>query len=192
MFVSQRHAREIEWGRAPMKKILAICLMTLGAVWMVYNHLPGLVADMRTNDWVPAFDLKVEKAKCTVHWYILSTCEITYNDPRRPSAKAASVDQLVYGSWGNGRFLLLRSASHPEIVSTTLGVRDLNARIVTMVLWIVVMLAMGLAVVRALLFQNTTARVATAPLAPLPSSMAPMARPAVMGRTEFGRRSPRA
>lgn len=174
-----------------MKKILGAFLVTIGAVWMVYNHLPGLVADVRTNDWVPALDLKVEKANCTVHWFILSTCEITYSDPRKPSAKVASVDQLVYGSWGNDRFMLLRSAGHPEIVSTTLGVRDLNARIVTMVVWIVVFLAMGLAIARAFLLQSATERLETAPVAPLPPSRAPTARPIVAGRTEFGRRSPR-
>lgn len=175
-----------------MKKIFAAFLVTIGAVWMVYNHLPGLVADMGTNDWEPALDLKVEKAKCTVHWYVLSTCEVTYSDLRQPSAKAASIDQLVYGSWGNDRFMLLRSAGHPEIVSTTLGVRDLNARIVTMVLWIVAILAMGLAFVRGLLLQNSPTPAEAAPVAPLPSSMMPIARPAVTGRTEFGRRSPRA
>ena len=74
---------------------LLVCLgVMLFAAAMLYLEAPGLMRDvqLRNATLVPARDLKVEEAKCTTHWWLVSNCSIKYVAPQ---ARTPEFDQLL-------------------------------------------------------------------------------------------------
>ena len=172
-----------------MKYILPVFAAILGVVIVFYNYLPNLIADHRTDDWIPALDLKVQSANCDVIGPFLSLCRIDYANRAQPSGETRAVKHFVYGRWGwlsNEQFMLLRSASRPEIVSTTLGVRDLNARWATIAAWMAAMLLLVVAGVRAIAAEDRphsgSPAVAPPPQTDTPPPPAPGAPGSVFGK----------
>ncbi len=167
-----------------------LALLTLAAtVWVLYTNIPHLANDMVINDWVAAPSLKIEEAKCTVYTFVVSTCDITYSDRQNPGAKPASLAYLVYGSWGDESFGLWRSASRPEIVSTSFAIRDLNARILMMVLWIAIVLTLCFVIVQSFFWGGGVAEHADPSEVVAAQPVRTTGQVPTGTRTEFGRRS---
>ena len=90
----------------PLMMLMAACLF--GFVTL-YIEGPGLMRDfaLRNARLVPAPDLKVEEARCTSHWWILSNCSIKYSSPQAPATY--SIYFSVFGTLGGERFQLMRA-----------------------------------------------------------------------------------
>ena len=108
----------------PLMMLLAAC--AFGFVTL-YIEGPGLVRDLalRNAKLVPAPDLKVEEARCTSHWWILSNCSIKYSAPQAPAKY--SINFSVFGTLGGEHFQLMRAPDNR--VTTDIGMTKLVNRL---------------------------------------------------------------
>jgi hypothetical protein len=79
---------------------------------------------LRNARLVPAPDLKVEEARCTSHWWIVSNCSIKYSAPQ--VADKRSIYFSVFGTLGGERFQLMRAPDNR--VTTDIGMAKLVNR----------------------------------------------------------------
>jgi hypothetical protein len=108
---------------------LLVCLgVMLFAAAMLYLEAPGLMRDvqLRNATLVPARDLKVEEAKCTTHWWLVSNCSIKYVAPQARTRE--SINFSVFGTLGGERFQLMRTPDN-RAVTTDIGIAKLTNRI---------------------------------------------------------------
>jgi hypothetical protein len=103
--------------------LLAACVF---GVVTLYIEGPGLMRDfaLRNARLVPAPDLKVEEARCTSHWWILSNCSIKYSASQAPAKY--SINFSVFGTLGGERFQLMRAPDNR--VTTDIGMAKLVNR----------------------------------------------------------------
>ena len=83
---------------------------------------------LRNAKLVPAPDLKVEEARCTSHWWILSNCSIRYTSPQTPTNY--SIYFSVFGTLGGERFQLMRAPDNR--VTTDIAMAKLVNRFTSM------------------------------------------------------------
>jgi hypothetical protein len=107
----------------PLMMLLAACVF---GVVTLYIEGPGLMRDfaLRNARLVPAPDLKVEEARCTSHWWILSNCSIKYSASQAPAKY--SINFSVFGTLGGERFQLMRAPDNR--VTTDIGMAKLVNR----------------------------------------------------------------
>lgn len=124
------------------RPLIALILMAVFAISTLYIEGPGLRRDfeLRNAKLVPAHDLKVEEARCTSHWWILSNCSIKYSAPQT-QAKQFSLNFSVFGALGGERFQLLRAPDNR--VTTDLGMAKLANRFTSMVVVTCLFAVMG-------------------------------------------------
>jgi len=122
-----------------IRPILAFLLFAAIGVSILYIEGPAIWHDMRVSKaaLVPARDLKVEEAKCTAHWWIVSSCSISY---RAPQMNKQSLRFTVLGTLGGERFQLMRAPDN--YVTTDIGVDKLMNRIIMAILFGLTMFAM--------------------------------------------------
>jgi hypothetical protein len=113
------------------RAVLVCIAAVFFAGFTVYYEGPGLMRDvqLRNATLVPARDLKVEEAKCTSHWWILSNCRVSYRAPQ--ARERASVHFSVLGTLGGERFQLMRSPDN-RAVTTDIAIAKLTNRMTTM------------------------------------------------------------
>jgi hypothetical protein len=120
-----------------MKKHLAVAAF-VGIIGFVVAHFaPGVLQDYRIrNSVVPALDLQIEKAKCTTHWFIATTCSVSYR-PRgaQPGAPTQSVGSFMIGRAGADRVMLMRSP-RDGAVTTDVNIADLTKRTMALALFL--------------------------------------------------------
>ncbi len=124
-------------------RALLVCIAALFfAAVTVYVEGPGLMRDVQLRNvaLVPARDLKVEEAKCTSHWWILSNCTISYTAPR--ARERESVRFSVFGTLGGERFQLMRAPDN-RTVTTDIAVAKLTNRVTTMAVLLAGFAAIG-------------------------------------------------
>jgi hypothetical protein len=104
----------------------ALILVSVFAISTLYIEGPGLMRDfaLRNARLVPAPDLKVEEARCTSHWWIMSNCSIRYSAPQTQAKW--SIYFSVFGTLGGERFQLLRAPDNR--VTTDIGMAKLVNR----------------------------------------------------------------
>jgi hypothetical protein len=107
--------------------LVRLILVSLFAIATLYIEGPGLMRDfeLRNARLVPAYDLKVEEAKCTSHWWIVSNCSISYSAPQAREKKY-SIFFSVFGTLGGERFQLMRAPDNR--VTTDIGIAKLVNR----------------------------------------------------------------
>jgi hypothetical protein len=107
----------------PLLMLMAACLFGFATL---YIEGPGLMRDfaLRNARLVPAHDLKVEEARCTSHWWIVSNCSIKYSAPQAPAKY--SIYFSVFGTLGGERFQLMRAPDNR--VTTDIGMTKLVNR----------------------------------------------------------------
>jgi hypothetical protein len=115
-----------------VRSLFALILMSVFAISTVYIEGPGLKRDfeLRNAQLVPAHDLKVEEARCTAHWWILSNCSIKYTAPQT-QAKQFSLYFSVFGTLGGERVQLLRAPDNR--VTTDVAMAKLVNRFTSMI-----------------------------------------------------------
>jgi hypothetical protein len=114
-------------------RALLVCIAALFfAAVTVYVEGPGLMRDfgLRNAALVPAPDLRVEEARCTSHWWVLSNCTISYRAPQ--AQQRYSLSFSVLGTIGGERFQLMRSPDN-RTVTTDIAVAKLTNRVTAMV-----------------------------------------------------------
>ena len=120
-----------------MKKHLAVAAI-VGILGFVIAHFaPGVLQDYRIrHSVVPALDLKIEKAKCTTHWFVATTCSVSYR-PRGAQAIAPtqSVGSLMIGRAGADRVMLMRSP-RDGAVTTDVNIADLTKRTTALLIFL--------------------------------------------------------
>lgn len=135
-----------------LKAILAALGLSVLFGFMVYWHLPNLWTDLRTSDWQPAFGLKLDEAKCTRYYFVVSTCSIKYSDPAKPEQRQKSLSYLTFGGWGGERALLVQSANNPDRVSIAIATKALIGRTLAMLALAMIPLLLMVAVFAKRLF----------------------------------------
>jgi hypothetical protein len=92
------------------RPLVTLILMCLFAIATFRVEGPGLVRDfeLRNANLVPAYDLKIEEAKCRSHWWIVSNCSISYTAPQTREKKY-SLSFSVFGTLGGERVQLMRA-----------------------------------------------------------------------------------
>jgi len=125
-----------------VRAFLACIAAFFFAAVTVYLEGPGLMRDvqLRNATLVPAYDLKVEEARCTSHWWILSNCTIKYTEPR--ARERESIHFSVFGTLGGERFQLMR-APDSRTATTDIAVAKLTNRVTTMAFLLAVFAAIG-------------------------------------------------
>jgi hypothetical protein len=111
-----------------LRSLVMLILMCVFAIATLYVEGPGLRRDfeLRNASLVPAPDLKVEQARCTLHWWIMSNCSISYSAPPAREKKY-SLSFSVFGSLGGERFRLMRAPDNR--VTTDIALAKLTNRI---------------------------------------------------------------
>jgi hypothetical protein len=124
-------------------RALLVCIAALFfAAVTVYVEGPGLMRDfgLRNAALVPARDLKVEEARCTSHWWILSNCTISYRAPQ--ARERSSLSFSVFGTLGGERFQLMRTPDN-RTVTTDIAVAKLTNRATAMAVLLAGFAAIG-------------------------------------------------
>jgi hypothetical protein len=103
---------------------------------------PGLMRDfeLRNARLVPARDLKIEEARCTSHWWILSNCSVSYSAPQA-GKKTYSLSFSVFGSLGGESVQLMRAPD--SRVTTDIAMAMLVNRVTEMIVIMCGFAAMG-------------------------------------------------
>ncbi|MGZ3621394.1 MAG: hypothetical protein ACXVAA_12920 [Candidatus Binataceae bacterium] len=116
--------------------------MSVFAVATVYVEGPGLMRDfeLRNASLAPARDLKIEEARCSVHWWIMSNCSISYSAPQAREKKY-SLSFSVFGSLGGERVQLMRAPDNR--VTTDIALAKLTNRVTAAIFVLGSFAAMG-------------------------------------------------
>lgn len=120
-----------------MKKHLAVAAFVGMLAFVIVHFTPGVIQDYRIrHSVVPAADLQVEKAKCTTHWFVATTCSVSYR-PRGAQAGTAtqSVSSFMIGRAGADRVMLMRSPPDGA-VTTDVNIADLTKRTMALVVFL--------------------------------------------------------
>jgi hypothetical protein len=101
----------------------------------LYIEGPGLMRDVKLRNaaLVPASDLRVEQAKCTSYYHLLSNCLIRYSGPQLREKQA--IHFSVLGTLGGQHFRLMRSADR-RTVTTDIGIAKLTNRIAAAIFFV--------------------------------------------------------
>ena len=88
--------------------VTLVFLVVVGLATMFVEG-PGLMRDvqLRNAALVPAPGLRVEEATCRVHWWIVSSCSVSYSGPQQGERKSISFS--AFGTLGGERVQLLRT-----------------------------------------------------------------------------------
>ena len=124
-------------------RALLVCIAALFfAAVTVYVEGPGLMRDfgLRNAALVPAPDLRVEEARCTSHWWILSNCTISYRAPQ--VQQRYSITFSVFGTLGGERFQLMRAPDN-RTVTTDIAVAKLTNRMTAMTVLLAIFAMIG-------------------------------------------------
>jgi hypothetical protein len=111
-----------------VRPLLALMLMCLFAIVTLHVEGPGLMRDfeLRNASLVPAYDLKIEEARCRSHWWIVSNCSISYSAPQARDKKY-SLSFSVFGTLGGERVQLMRAPDNR--VTTDIAMAKLVNRV---------------------------------------------------------------
>ena len=123
------------------RPLITLILVSVFGISTLYIEGPGLMRDfaLRNARLVPAPDLKVEEARCTSHWWILSNCSIRYSAPQTQAKW--SIYFSVFGTLGGERFQLLRAPDNR--VTTDIGMAKLVNRFTSTVVVTFLFAVMG-------------------------------------------------
>ncbi len=112
------------------RPLVTLMLVLLFAIVTLYVEGPGLMRDfaLRNASLVPARDLRVEEARCTSHWWIVSNCSISYSAPQT-GEKKYSLSFSVFGTLGGERVRLLRAPDNR--VTTDIAMAKLVNRFIS-------------------------------------------------------------
>ena len=114
-----------------MKALLAAAFFALCTGFAIVILAPGVLQDVQHSEALqPAYDLKVETARCKVYVFVISWCTVRYS-PTAQDPHKLSVDSLMFGRFGGERVGLLRAADGH--VTTTTNVANLSNRVVTLI-----------------------------------------------------------
>ncbi len=177
-----------------MRKIFGLAALLLASIVVLYSVVPDLVRDLRYRDsYVLSPMLAVQSAKCRRYVFVVSNCTVRYADIVRPEV-AGSVETMSFGSWGGERVRMVQSSRDPAQVSFTLAAEHVFGRLVFLVIWMGLLMALIAALLRSVLpLRPTEARIPdmvprpVQPTAPAPPVMrSPYGVPPPAGA--FGRR----
>ena len=123
------------------RPLVMLIFVSVFAISTLYIEGPGLMRDfaLRNAKLVPAPDLKVEEARCTSHWWIMSNCSIRYSAPQTQAKW--SIYFSVFGTLGGEPFQLLRAPDNR--VTTDIGMAKLVNRFTSTVVVTFLFAVMG-------------------------------------------------
>jgi hypothetical protein len=129
------------------RALVTLVLVVLFVVAMVHVEGPGLMRDvqLRNAALVPAQDMKIEEARCRSHWWIVSSCTVSYRaaqQPQQQQQQRQSISFTVFGSLGGEPVQLLRTADN-RTVTTDIGLAKLTNRITTAVFFLLIVATIG-------------------------------------------------
>jgi hypothetical protein len=126
------------------RALVILVLVVLFVVAMVHVEGPGLMRDvqLRNAALVPAQDMKIEEARCRSHWWIVSSCTVSYRAAQQPQQQRQSISFTVFGSLGGEPVQLLRTADN-RAVTTDIGLAKLTNRITTAVFFLLIVATIG-------------------------------------------------
>ena len=114
-----------------MKALLAAAFLALCTGFAVVILAPGVLQDFQNSEtFQPAYDLRVETARCKVYAFVISWCTVRYS-PAAQDPHKLSVESLMFGTFGGERVGLLRAADGH--VTTTTNVSNLANRVFTLI-----------------------------------------------------------
>ena len=124
------------------RALVTLVLVVVFAFAMAKVEGPGLLRDfqLRNTALAPAHDLKVEEARCRSHWWIVSSCTVSYSAPQQ--TQRYSISFSVFGTLGGERVQLLRAADN-RTVTTDIGLAKLTNRITTAIFFVLIFATIG-------------------------------------------------
>jgi hypothetical protein len=119
------------------RALVLLVFVILVVFAMVHVEGPGLMRDvqLRNAALVPAQDLRIEEARCRSHWWIVSSCTVSYRAPQPTQQPRQSISFTVFGTLGGERVQLLRTSDNRS-VTTDVGLAKLTNRIATAVFFL--------------------------------------------------------
>jgi hypothetical protein len=117
------------------RPLLMLMLACLFAIVTLHVEGPGLMRDfeLRNASLVPAYDLKIEEARCTSHWWIVSNCSVSYSAPQAREKKY-SLSFSVFGTLGGERVRLMRAPDNR--VTTDIAMAKLVNRFTSTIVFV--------------------------------------------------------
>src|SRR5262245_2355622 len=129
-----------------LRPIFALIVAVLASLGMVFVQGPDLVRDvhLRNSAFTPAFNARIDKAKCETTWYIASWCTVSYtlqqpqpNGSQSARPGAADLHYFFFGGTPRERRVMLLSAAHDRnIIVSDHGMSHLRTRIMSFVLFL--------------------------------------------------------
>ncbi len=128
-----------------MAKIFGVFFLAVCFAFCAYLWVPGVLSDLTldASTLQPAEAVEVKAAKCTVHAFVVSTCEISVHD--KAADQTVDFHYALLGNLGGEGFTVLRSTDDAELLTTSVGLDYVWNRLVTALL----ILLIGLAIVSA-------------------------------------------
>jgi len=116
-----------------MRALLLFILVVVVGIANIWTTGPVLWRDLqiRNKAFVPAPDLIVQRAKCTTHWFVYTSCDIDYTTSAAPGPQPA-VQNLSYAFLGwlpEKQFRLMRLPDRRDVVVADVGINHLIRRI---------------------------------------------------------------
>lgn len=111
-------------GASPAVFQKALCHSELIRVWRDLQ--------IRNKTFVPAPDLIVQKAECTTHWFVYTSCDIDYTTSAALEQPQPAVQNLSYAFLGwppEKQFRLMRLPDRRDVVVADVGINHLIRRI---------------------------------------------------------------
>lgn len=135
---------------------LIAAILFFGAILtaMTYGYGSGIVRDWRlSGTWRPALDVKVGEARCKRYWFVVTTCDVSYNWTERGVTRTASSSFMLGLTSTHGAPVIpVRSARDASAVTALSAVTDwLTNRVITLLVFAVLLGLVVLTAVRGLL-----------------------------------------
>lgn len=126
------------------RALVTLAFVVVVVFAMIHVEGPGLMRDvqLRNTALVPAQDLKIEEARCRAHWWIVSSCTVSYRAAQQPQQQRQSISFSVFGTLGGERVQLLRTSDN-RTVTTDVGLAKLTNRITTAVFFLLAFVTIG-------------------------------------------------
>lgn len=138
-----------------MKALLATLFFGAIGVFFVWFMGPAIWKDFRTDasTLVPALEYRVSEARCKSRVFVVTTCDVELT--HTTTNQTTDFDYLIFGRMGGETVYGLQSADGKSLTTNT-GMDNLTNRIISMLAFILLCLALAIGGILAMFKKEDT------------------------------------